>query len=72
MQRLLMAGDAAAHNAEYNGNALIITAAIFLCMTYVSVGLRTYVRAYLTKCFQVDDWLMLVAQVCGVRNIQNL
>ena len=48
---------------EYNGGALVGTAATFLALTYFSVLLRTYVRAVLTNGFQVDDWLMLVAQV---------
>jgi hypothetical protein len=49
--------------AEGNGNALTGTAICFLAFTYVSVALRTYVRAGLTRNFQIDDWLMLVAQV---------
>lgn len=67
----LMADDTATYNAEYNGAGLVITSAIFLGLTYLSVGLRTYVRAYLTKCFQLDDWLMLVAQVCLIKNVQK-
>lgn len=39
------------------------TAVSFLALTYVSVGLRTYVRTFLTKGFLLDDWLMLVSQV---------
>lgn len=49
---------------EYNGGDLVITAAFFLALSWLSVGLRTYTRAYLMKCFQADDWLMLIAQVC--------
>ena len=48
---------------ENNGGALVGTAAVFLALTYFSVLLRTYVRAVLTNGFQVDDWLMLIAQV---------
>jgi len=47
---------------ENNGGALVGTAVSFLVLTYISVALRTYVRAILTKSFQADDWLMLVAQ----------
>ena len=57
-----MAEDAA-YLAQYNGGALVGTAVSFLALTYLSVGLRTYVRAFLTKCFLADDWLMLAAQV---------
>lgn len=48
---------------EYNGGALIGTAAFFLGLSWLCVGLRTYTRARLTKTFQSDDWLMLIAQV---------
>lgn len=59
-----MAEDAA-YLAQYNGGPLVGTAVSFLALTFVSVGLRTYVRAYLTKGFLLDDWLMLAAQVWG-------
>lgn len=49
--------------AEYNGSDLKITAILFLILTGFSVGLRTYVRGFMTNSFQGDDWLMLVAQV---------
>lgn len=59
-----MAGDTA--NAdEYNGGDLLITLIIFQVLTWISVALRAYVRTCLTKNFQTDDWLMLVAQVCS-------
>ncbi|KAI3399330.1 hypothetical protein diail_7285 [Diaporthe ilicicola] len=48
---------------DYNGGALVGTAVSFLIMTFLSVGLRTYVRGVLTKSFLADDWLMLAAQV---------
>lgn len=57
-----MAKDAA-YLAQYNGASLVGTAVSFLAFTYISVGLRTYVRAFLTKGFLLDDWLMLAAQV---------
>lgn len=49
--------------SQYNGGALLITVVLFQVLTWLSVGLRTYVRACLTKTFQIDDWLMVVAQV---------
>lgn len=52
-----------AYLAQDNGGALVATAVSFLALTYISVGLRTYVRTYLTGGFLVDDWLMLAAQV---------
>ncbi|KAB5563066.1 hypothetical protein GE09DRAFT_769398 [Coniochaeta sp. 2T2.1] len=48
--------------AENNSSALVGTAISFLAFTYVSVGLRTYVRAGLTRNFMLDDWLMLISQ----------
>ena len=48
---------------ESNSGALIGTAAVLLILTWISVLLRTYVRAILTKAFQNDDWFMLAAQV---------
>lgn len=58
-----MAGESDNGLAGYNGGELTITAVIFLVLTGLSVGLRTYVRGFMTNSFQVDDWLMLVAQV---------
>lgn len=58
-----MAADTA-DASQYNGGDLLITIVIFQILTWISVALRTYVRTSLTKNFQTDDWLMLVAQVC--------
>lgn len=55
--------DNATYLAEYNGGALVGTAVSFLVLTFLSVGLRTYVRGVLTNSFMADDWLMLGAQV---------
>ncbi|KJZ80539.1 hypothetical protein HIM_00389 [Hirsutella minnesotensis 3608] len=43
--------------------ALIITCAVLLPLTWLAVGLRIYVRAYMTKSFKIDDWFMVVAQL---------
>lgn len=48
---------------EENGSALVATAIALLTLSWFSVGLRTYTRAVLMKSLQLDDWLMLVAQV---------
>jgi hypothetical protein len=50
-------------STETNGAALIATSIVFLVLSWLSVFLRTYVRAIMLKGFQMDDWLMLVAQV---------
>ena len=51
---------------EFNGGKLITTVAVFLVLSWISVGLRTYTRAILTKSFQLDDWLMLLSQVSNL------
>lgn len=51
--------------SEYNGGALVAVVICFLTLSWISVSLRTYTRAFLTKNFQLDDWLMLIAQVCN-------
>jgi hypothetical protein len=50
---------------EENGIALVATATTLLALSWISVGLRTYTRVWLMKGQQLDDWLMLVAQVHG-------
>lgn len=61
-----MDDDYTASPDQYNGFSLVVTAAILLVLTWLSVALRTYVRAFMTKAFLMDDWLMLVAQVWTV------
>lgn len=48
---------------ENNGFPLLVTAVTFLVLTWTSVLLRTYVRAFMLNGFQSDDWLMLIGQV---------
>ncbi|KAI5924832.1 hypothetical protein F4810DRAFT_709402 [Camillea tinctor] len=48
---------------DSNGGSLVTTVTIMLVFSWCSVFLRSYTRAILTKCFQVDDWLMLAAQI---------
>ncbi|KAK6834621.1 hypothetical protein PG987_009315 [Apiospora arundinis] len=50
-------------STENNGFPLIVTAITFLILTWISVSLRTYVRAFMLKGFQADDWLMLIGQL---------
>ncbi|KAI2778613.1 hypothetical protein F4815DRAFT_234381 [Daldinia loculata] len=47
---------------DSNGGALVATAVAMLTFTWLSVSLRSFVRAKLTNGFQWDDWLMLAAQ----------
>ncbi|OHW98098.1 integral membrane family protein [Colletotrichum incanum] len=48
--------------SESNGGALATTAIAFLVLSWFSVVLRCYVRAFMTKGFQIDDWFMVAAQ----------
>ncbi|KAH8746846.1 hypothetical protein BGZ57DRAFT_972142 [Hyaloscypha finlandica] len=48
---------------DYNGYQLVAVAITFLILTYISVGLRCFVRIRITRVFAVDDWIMLVAQL---------
>ncbi|KAI0911169.1 hypothetical protein F4823DRAFT_319787 [Ustulina deusta] len=44
---------------DSNGTSLLVTAVATLVISWLSVALRTYVRAGMTMSFQVDDWVML-------------
>lgn len=57
-----MADDTSYVN-QHNGEYLVATAVLFLVLSWLSVSLRTYVRAFMTNAFELDDWLMLTAQV---------
>jgi hypothetical protein len=48
---------------DYNGGELVVVSVIFLSLTAVAVLLRFYTRVFVTKSFQLDDWLMLVSLV---------
>ncbi|WAO93773.1 Hypothetical protein NCS54_01132800 [Fusarium falciforme] len=48
--------------SEDNSVALVSTVIVFMALSWLSVGLRTYTRAFLMKSYQMDDWLMLIAQ----------
>lgn len=50
-------------SSEYNGASLVATAVTFLALSWISVLLRIYVRAFMTNCFQLDDWFMVIGQV---------
>lgn len=60
-----MADHDKAHLAETNGVSLMSAAAIFLVLSWISVGLRMYTRGFIPGSFHIGDWLMLIAQVCG-------
>ncbi|PHH85655.1 hypothetical protein CDD83_111 [Cordyceps sp. RAO-2017] len=45
------------------GYSMVIPCLVLLPLTWISVALRTYARAVLTKSFKIDDWFMVIAQV---------
>ncbi|UNI19060.1 hypothetical protein JDV02_005277 [Purpureocillium takamizusanense] len=54
------------HNVDLTENlgaSMVGTCIALLVLSWIAVGLRTYTRAILMKSFQIDDWLMLVAQL---------
>ncbi len=55
-----MAGNITSEN---NSGSLIGTAGFFLPCSWLSIALRMYTRAFLTKSIQLDDWLLLLGQV---------
>ena len=42
---------------------VLAVASLFFVLTWVTVGLRAYVRATLMKTWGIDDWYMVGAQV---------
>ena len=48
---------------DYDGEQLLVVSVLFLALTYVAVGLRVFVRIFITHSFLWDDLCMLVAQV---------
>ena len=36
---------------------------VFLVLSWIAVALRVYVRAWMLRCFGMDDWLMVVTLV---------
>jgi hypothetical protein len=58
-----MADRDAAYLAESNAWKLLSTMTIFLGLSWLSVALRIYTRAFLMNGLQLDDWLMLLSQV---------
>lgn len=45
------------------GRDVLAVATLFFVLTWVTVGLRVYVRSSLMKTWGIDDWYMVGAQV---------
>ncbi|KAI0396141.1 hypothetical protein F5Y17DRAFT_465320 [Xylariaceae sp. FL0594] len=48
---------------DSNGVGLLVAGIVTLAVSWLSMGLRTYVRAVMNRSFQVDDWVMLAGLV---------
>ena len=48
---------------EDRGHELFAISIFFLVLSWVTVGLRVYVRAGMLKSFGMDDWAMVVTVV---------
>jgi len=48
---------------EDRGHEILAVAILFLVLSWVTMGLRVYVRAGMLKSFGMDDWAMVVTVV---------
>jgi hypothetical protein len=53
-------------STDNNGIALLVTVIVMLIISWLSVASRVYVRAVMTRSFQVDDWVMLAGLVRAI------
>jgi hypothetical protein len=61
--------DAFTMAGDYRGDKVAEVAILFLALTWVTVSLRVYVRAIMTKSFGVDDWLAVLSLVCCTQHL---
>jgi hypothetical protein len=45
------------------GGDVLVVAILFFVLTWLTVGLRVYVRGYMLKTWGRDDWYMVVSLV---------
>jgi hypothetical protein len=50
-------------NGDERVSSIKAVAIIFLLLSWIFVGLRCYVRVFITKLFRVDDWLAVATLV---------
>lgn len=48
---------------ENQGPQVEAVAILFLALAWITVGLRCYVKIFMTKLFKIDDWLALASLV---------
>jgi hypothetical protein len=49
---------------ENRGPQVEAVVILFLILSWTAVGLRCYVKLFMTKLFKIDDWLALASLVC--------
>jgi hypothetical protein len=52
-----------ADNGDERISSIKAVAIIFILLSWIFVGLRCYVRVFITKLFRVDDWLAVATLV---------
>jgi hypothetical protein len=52
-----------ADNGDERSSSIKAVAIIFILLSWIFVGLRCYVRVFITKLFRVDDWLAVATLV---------
>ena len=52
-----------ADNDYGRSSSIKAVAIIFILLSWIFVGLRCYVRVFITKLFRVDDWLAVATLV---------
>ena len=53
---------------EGRSKTIFVVTVIFLCLSFVAVCLRCFVRIKVVKAFGWDDALMVFAMVCTIRS----
>ncbi len=49
---------------ENGGLQVRVVAILFLILAWISVGMRCYVKLFMTNFFRIDDWLAVASLVC--------
>jgi len=48
---------------ENRGPQVEAVAITFLILSWIAVGVRCYVKLFMTKLFRIDDWLAVISLV---------
>jgi len=49
---------------DNRGPQVEAVATLFLILSWIAVGLRCYVKLFMTKLFKIDDWLAIASLAC--------